>query len=61
VVNFCYGAFLHAVFVVEWAAIGTFILYVLLLSGNAQKKTLERLKVNEAPAWLVNQDTVSKW
>jgi hypothetical membrane protein len=61
VVNFGYGAFLHAVFIAEWAAIGMFILYVLLLSGNAQKQTLDQLKISKATAWLVNQDTESKW
>jgi hypothetical membrane protein len=34
-VNFIYGAFLHAVFIAEWAAIGLFIVYVLLISANA--------------------------
>ena len=36
-VNFIYGAFLHAVFIAEWAAIGLFIIYVLMISGNSIK------------------------
>jgi hypothetical membrane protein len=59
VVNFCYGAFLHAVFIAEWAAIGMFILYVLLLSGNAQKN-VRAGQGNEATVWLVSQDTENK-
>jgi len=34
-VNFVYGAFLHEVFIIEWAAIGMFIVYILLISNNA--------------------------
>ncbi len=33
-INFIYGAFLNSVFVAEWAAIGSFIIYVLLISSN---------------------------
>jgi len=31
-INFIYGAFLYAVFILEWFAIGMFILYVILIS-----------------------------
>jgi hypothetical protein len=34
-VNFVYGAFLYDIFIAEWAAIGLFIIYVLLISANA--------------------------
>lgn len=37
-INFIYGAFLHSVFIAEWAAIGMFILYVLMISGNSLKQ-----------------------
>ncbi len=33
-INFIYGAFLNDVFVAEWAAIGSFIVYILLISVN---------------------------
>ncbi len=33
VINFIYGAILREVFIAEWAAIGLFIVYVLLISG----------------------------
>jgi len=33
-VNFIYGLFLHEVFIAEWAAIGMFIVYVLMIAGN---------------------------
>jgi hypothetical membrane protein len=36
-VNFIYGAFLKSVFIAEWAAIGLFIVYVLLISANSIK------------------------
>ncbi len=31
-INFIYGAFLNSIFVAEWAAIGSFIIYVLMIS-----------------------------
>lgn len=34
-INFIYGAILYSVFVAEWAAIGLFILYVLMISWNS--------------------------
>ncbi len=37
-INFIYGAFLHSVFIAEWAAIGLFILYVLMISVNSLKQ-----------------------
>ncbi len=37
-INFIYGAFLRSVFIAEWAAIGLFILYVLMISGNSLKQ-----------------------
>ncbi len=37
-VNFIYGAFLNSVFLAEWAAIGMFIVYVVLISGNSLKQ-----------------------
>ena len=35
-VNFVYGAFLYSVFVVEWVAIGMFIIYVLMIAYNSK-------------------------
>ncbi len=40
VINFIYGAFLHSIFIAEWAAIGLFILYVLIISGNTLKQNI---------------------
>jgi hypothetical protein len=39
-VNFVYGAFLHAIFIAEWAAIGLFIGYVLVISGYSLKQEI---------------------
>ena len=44
-VNFIYGAFLHAVFAAEWAAIGALILYILLISGSSLKPSARRAAV----------------
>jgi hypothetical protein len=39
-INFLYGAFLNSVFIAEWAAIGAFILYVLLISGYSLQQPM---------------------
>ncbi len=44
-INFIYGAFLHEVFIAEWAAIGSFIIYVLMISGFALKQNLRRAEI----------------
>jgi hypothetical protein len=44
-INFIYGAFLHSVFIAEWAAIGLFILYVLMISGNSLKQNISRTEI----------------
>jgi len=36
-INFIYGAFLHSVFIAEWAAIGAIIIYVAMVSTNSLK------------------------
>jgi len=38
VINFIYGVFLFSVYIAEWAAIGAFIVYVLIISGYALKQ-----------------------
>jgi hypothetical protein len=45
-INFIYGAFLHAVFIAEWAAIGLFILYVLMVSANSLTQNLPRVEMD---------------
>jgi hypothetical membrane protein len=44
-INFIYGAFLHAIFLAEWAAIGVFILYVLMISGNTFKQAAPQVEL----------------
>ncbi len=44
-INFIYGAFLHSVFFAEWPAIGLFIVYVLIISGNTLKQDSSRVRI----------------
>ncbi len=44
-INFIYGAFLHEVFIAEWAAIGSFIIYVLMISGYTLKQSPRREEI----------------
>jgi hypothetical protein len=44
-INFIYGAFLNSVFIAEWAAIGLFIIYVLMISGNSLKQNTLRAEI----------------
>jgi hypothetical protein len=44
-INFIYGAFLYFVFIAEWAAIGLFIIYVLMISGNSLKQNTPRAEI----------------
>jgi hypothetical protein len=44
-INFIYGAFLHSVFIAEWAAIGLFIIYILMVAINSLKQNLPRADI----------------
>jgi hypothetical protein len=48
-VNFVYGAFLFSVFVVEWVAIGMFIIYVLMLSLASGSLFNQEVKTARGP------------
>ncbi len=48
-INFIYGAFLHEVFIAEWAAIGMFIVYVLMIAGISIKQDTRRVDIGLKP------------
>ncbi len=48
-INFIYGAFLHSVFIAEWAAIGLFIVYVLMISVNSLQQARPRAEMGIKP------------
>lgn len=48
-INFIYGAFLHSVFFAEWVAIGFFIVYVLMISGNSLKQNALHVETGTRP------------